>query len=292
MAEILQKVKAVVISDTHLGTRACKAKKLLHYLKSIHPEILVLNGDIIDAWRFNKNFFPKSHLKVLRQLLKMMEKGVKVVYITGNHDEMMRKFSGLKLDNFEIANQYCLNLDGNKTWIFHGDILDFLIHHTKWLARFGAFTYGLLSVVNNNINAIRNKLGKGEFYIYRSFRERIKGNQKTLSRLEETIAKMAIEQYYNTVIIGHTHFPNEKRFSNEHGSILYLNSGDWVENFTSVEYYDGKWQLRYLHHNSEKEETDEGELFIPSDKELFQIILKEFGMKSMPKNNRVDKNTK
>ena len=80
-----------VISDVHLATHASKAKELVRYLKSIHPKKLILNGDIIDSWRFSRNYFPKTHLKVLRQLIKMMEQGTKVVYITGNHDEIIRR---------------------------------------------------------------------------------------------------------------------------------------------------------------------------------------------------------
>ena len=88
-----------VISDVHLATHASKAKVLLKYLKSIKPETLVLNGDIIDSWRFSRNYFPKPHLKVVRQFIKMLEKGVKIFYITGNHDEFLRKFKGSEMGN-------------------------------------------------------------------------------------------------------------------------------------------------------------------------------------------------
>ena len=115
MQEEIRKIDIAVISDLHLATYASKAKTLLVYLKSISPDILVLNGDIIDSWRFSKNYFPKSHLKVIRQLLKMVERGVRVVYITGNHDDVFRKFNNVRLGNFSIVNQLELNVAGKKT---------------------------------------------------------------------------------------------------------------------------------------------------------------------------------
>ena len=58
-------VDIAVISDVHLGTFGCRATELLHYLKQIEPNTLILNGDIIDIWQFSKNYFPKSHMKVV-----------------------------------------------------------------------------------------------------------------------------------------------------------------------------------------------------------------------------------
>ncbi|KAF0239554.1 MAG: hypothetical protein FD181_142 [Prolixibacteraceae bacterium] len=112
----IREVEVAVISDIHLATHACKPKKVLKYLKSIQPKILVLNGDIIDSWRFSRNYFPKPQLKVIRQLIKMMEKGVQIFYITGNHDEFLRKFSQSQIGNLSIVNQLILDLDGSKNW--------------------------------------------------------------------------------------------------------------------------------------------------------------------------------
>ena len=130
MQEEVRKIDISVISDFHLATHASKARSLLKYLKSIQPQILVLNGDIVDSWRFSRNYFPKSHLKVIRQLLKMLEKGVRVVYITGNHDDVFRKFNNTRLGNFSIVNQYEMSIADKKIWIFHGDVFDHIIHHS------------------------------------------------------------------------------------------------------------------------------------------------------------------
>jgi UDP-2,3-diacylglucosamine pyrophosphatase LpxH len=109
-----RKVEVLIISDIHLGTYGCHAKELLTYLKSVDPDILVLNGDIIDIWNFSKSYFPKSHMHVLRQILKMAENGTKTYYITGNHDEALRKYSGTKLGNFILDDKLILDLEDQK----------------------------------------------------------------------------------------------------------------------------------------------------------------------------------
>ncbi|WP_396183942.1 UDP-2,3-diacylglucosamine diphosphatase, partial [Flavobacterium sp.] len=114
-----REIPLVVISDVHLGTYGCQAIELVHYLKSINPKTLVLNGDIIDMWNFSKSYFPASHMNVLRQILKMSNMETRVVYITGNHDETLRKYSDLILGNFELVDKLILELDGKKIWIFH-----------------------------------------------------------------------------------------------------------------------------------------------------------------------------
>jgi UDP-2,3-diacylglucosamine pyrophosphatase LpxH len=118
MAETKRKVKVVVISDVHLGFIGCKAKELNKYLKSVDPEILVINGDFIDIWQFRSYYFPKSHTRVLQRIFKFVSDGVKVYYLTGNHDEMLRRYSGLKLGNLDLEDKLVLDLDGKLNWFF------------------------------------------------------------------------------------------------------------------------------------------------------------------------------
>lgn len=119
-----RKIEVVVISDVHLGTYGSNAKELVNYLESIEPEILILNGDIIDIWQFNKRYFPKSHMKVIQSITSLLTKGTKIHYITGNHDEMFRKFANFSIGNFHIQNKLVLKLDTGTAWIFHGDVFD------------------------------------------------------------------------------------------------------------------------------------------------------------------------
>ncbi|WP_372948055.1 UDP-2,3-diacylglucosamine diphosphatase [Mariniphaga sp.] len=267
-------LEVAVISDLHLATHASKPKKVLKYLKSILPNILVLNGDIIDSWRFSRNYFPKNQLKVVRQIIKMMEKGVQVYYITGNHDEFLRKFAPTTIGNLKIVNQLVLELDGMKTWIFHGDIFDSTIHRKKRLAKFGAALKGFLSVSNKLINHLLVYAGKNEIILYKSIKYRLIRDKLNLSSNESKILNAAITQDYQTVICGHTHVPKEKVLTVNDKTVRYLNCGDWVEHFTAAEFNDGNWRLYYHHEQAEELQPDE--LEIPEENHLFQIISKEF----------------
>lgn len=145
-------VDLVVLSDVHLGTFGCHAKELFNYLSSIHPKTLVLNGDIIDIWQFRKSYFPKSHLKVVKKIIDLAAKGTQVYYITGNHDEMLRKFSDYTLGPISLVDKLVLELDGKKAWIFHGDVFDASVQHSKWIAKLGGWGYDLLIILNRIVN--------------------------------------------------------------------------------------------------------------------------------------------
>ncbi|MEZ4906170.1 MAG: UDP-2,3-diacylglucosamine diphosphatase [Saprospiraceae bacterium] len=164
----------MVISDIHLRPFGCRASELLKYLKTIEPETLILNGDIIDIWQFNKRFFPRSHMKVIKYFISLLSKDTKIYYITGNHDELLRKFEGLKIGNLNIANKLILNLNNKKAWIFHGDVFDITMKHSKWIAKLGGKGYDLLILLNAFINWMRSKFGKEKI----SFSKKVKNSFK------------------------------------------------------------------------------------------------------------------
>ncbi len=277
MQEAIRKLDISVISDVHLATLASKAKPLLQYLKSIQPQTLVLNGDIIDSWRFSRNYFPKAHLKVIRQLVKMIEKGVQIVYITGNHDDVFRKFNNTRLGNFSIVNQLELNQANQKVWIFHGDVFDHIIHHSPWLAKFGAAAYGLLTVFNKMVNRVLRAFGGADMILYKSMKDRILKEKKVLTNFEKAIGRAALSKNVDLVICGHTHIPVDKTISSENGQVRYINCGDWVEHFSAAECLDGNWSLNYFKSDADDEdiESPTDELYIPDKKQLYRSILEE-----------------
>lgn len=268
-----RQIEVSVISDLHLATHASKPKKILEYLKSIQTELLILNGDIIDSWRFSRNYFPKNHLKVIRQLIKMMEKGTRVIYITGNHDEFLRKFSGTQIGQLKIVNQFIFEHHGLKTWIFHGDIFDKIIHRSKRLAKFGAALYGLLTMLNKMLNWLISPLGKEEIIIYKSIKKNFVREKRAPSKFEQQLADSAIAQGYQTVICGHTHIPKHKTLNVDGTAIEYINCGDWVEHLTAAEFYNNEWHL--YEHNQTEEETQADEVDIPAEQFIYQTLLEE-----------------
>lgn len=241
--KIKRKIEIAVISDVHLGTYGCCAKHLLTYLNSIEPKKLVLNGDIIDIWQFNKRYFPKSHLKVIKKIMTMASNGVEVIYITGNHDEMLRKFSGTTIGNISIVDKAVLELDGKKAWFFHGDVFDISIQNAKWLAKLGGYGYDLLTLLNRLINWYLEKRGKERYSLSKKVKNGVKGAIKYINDFESVISNLAIQNGYDYVVCGHIHQPKMEYHENKYGKTMYLNSGDWVENFTALEYQFKRWKI-------------------------------------------------
>lgn len=262
---IKRHVELVVLSDLHLGTYGCQAKQLQNYLKTIDPEMLVLNGDIIDIWNFSKSYFPKNHIQVLRQIIRMTEKGTKTYYLTGNHDEALRKYSGTVIGNFVLDDKLILELDGKKIWLFHGDIFDTTTKGwARILAKLGGKGYDILIWTNRLINDLLQYFGREKISFSKRVKSSVKKAVKWISNFETTAAALAIDQKFDTVICGHIHQPQDRIIQLEHGSVHYLNSGDWVENCTALEYNDGQWTLyKYpdnitnLVHNEIIQEDDE-----------------------------------
>lgn len=256
-----REVDIAVISDVHLGTYGCHAKELLKYLKSIKPKMLVLNGDIIDIWQFSKRYWPETHMKVVRKLMKFVVEGVPVYYLTGNHDELLRKFADMHMGTFHLQNKLVVELDGKKAWFFHGDIFDVTMQHSKWLAKLGAVGYDTLILINSMVNWCLALMGREKMSFSKRIKAKFKDAVKFINGFENTAAELAAEKGYEYVVCGHIHQPEMRKIVTENGEVTYLNSGDWVENLTALEYYDQSWKIfKYEQENFQKDEVEEGEL--------------------------------
>lgn len=236
-------VRFSVISDVHLGTFGCQARELLNYLQSIKPEILILNGDFIDGWQFNKKYFPPIHIQVIYEIMKMAMQGTKVYYLSGNHDEFMRKFIPFYSGNIFFRDQLLLEIDGKRHFFFHGDAFDFSVQFSPILAKIGGIGYDTLIRMNSIINNVRFKFGLDRI----SFAHRIKSSIKQainfIQNFEEAAIQFALSKEADVVICGHIHIPKIKKLELMDKEFMYLNSGDWVENLTALEYKDGAWSL-------------------------------------------------
>lgn len=270
-------VDILVISDLHLGTYGCHAKELLCYMKSIKPGLVVLNGDIIDIWQFSKRYWPKSHMKVVKELFSWMGKGIKTYYVSGNHDEMIRKFAGLEIGSLEIVNKIVLDLpDGKKAWIFHGDVFDVTMQHSKWLTKLGAVGYDILILINRFFNFFSEKVfKKGKISLSKKIKDSVKSAVSFVNSFEQTSAEIGISNKFDYVVCGHIHKPAMREVFNDEGSIMYLNSGDWVENLTALEYVDGEWSIYKFSEEDQDKDEDEKDLNV---EELFENMLAEFNL--------------
>jgi len=234
----------VVLSDVHLGTYGCRAKELLNYLRSIQPGMLILNGDIIDGWQFSKSYFPSFHMQVVREFMKFVTNGTRVVYITGNHDEMLRKYTDLHMGHFTLTDKLVLEIDQKMTWIFHGDVFDNTTKGSaRFIARMGSNGYGMLILLNRMVNRLLGWIGREKVSISKKVMAGVNKAVAKVNDLEQIASELAINKKYDYVICGHIHQPVIRTVENPDGKVIYMNSGDWVEHMTSLEYENKSWHL-------------------------------------------------
>ena len=245
----------MVLSDLHLGTFGCHATELIQYLKSIEPRLLVLNGDIIDGWQFNKRYFPSSHLQVIKEILALLQKGTRIVYITGNHDEMLRKYSDLELGNFQLTDKMVIELNGKKVWIFHGDVFDNTTKGSaKIIAKLGGYGYDWLILLNRFINWFLTRMGRSKISLSKRIKNSVKKAVSWIADFESTAAELAIDNGYQYVICGHIHQPQIRAIKKFNGEVTYMNSGDWIENLSALEFDGKEWSI-YRYESSHYSES-------------------------------------
>ncbi len=266
----------LVISDLHLGTYGSEADEVLAYLDSIDADKIVINGDFVDIMLFNKRFWPSSHMKVIKYFLDLISEGKEIYYVTGNHDELIRKFVNFKIQNFKIVNQIVLDTPEGKVWMFHGDVFDFSIQ-TAWLTKLAGFLYDYMIIFNSWVNKkIMRPLGRKRL----NFSKIIKANVKTavqyFANFERKAAEIAEKNGYKYVVCGHIHTPKIESFEINGKEIIYMNSGDWLESLSSLEYVNNEWSI-YMHKRTEKDfKNDESSKIEMTNKELYRDLIAEF----------------
>lgn len=238
--------RSVFISDLHLGSKHCRVAAVLNFLKNVRCENLYLVGDIIDGWRLQKKWYwPKEHTDVLRQIMRMSNKGVNVVYIPGNHDEFLRTIigKGTQFGNIKIQQKAVYeSLKGERILVVHGDLFDYLMK-TKFGRRvmsLGDWAYDVVAWINIKYNQWRKWRGLPLFSVAKYLKAKAKAAANFVGTFEEEMANYCKSKRYHGIICGHIHTP---RISTIHG-ILYMNDGDWVENCSAlVETLDGEWKI-------------------------------------------------
>lgn len=266
-------VDVVVVSDIHLGTYACHAAEFLSYLKSISPRLLILNGDIIDGWQFSKRYFPAMHMAVIQEIFQILATGARVIYITGNHDEMLRRYSDLQLGNFQLTDKVVIEINGKMTWIFHGDVFDHTSkNQAKFWGKLGSTGYAGLLAFNRLINWFMKLAGREKISLSKKVMQQFNKRIVKVEEFETMIAELAVEKKYHSVICGHIHQPGKRVITTGKGAVTYLNSGDWVEHLTALEYRDNDWHI----HTYVETATQPVKAFTP--KPQLQVITSEIAL--------------
>ncbi|MDP4623817.1 MAG: glycosyltransferase [Akkermansiaceae bacterium] len=235
--------RTVFISDIHLGSADSKATEVVDFLKQIQCEKLVLNGDIVDGWALKRGskWLPR-HSRVVRKILKMSEKDkTEVVYLRGNHDDILERFLPLAFGKIRFLKEHIhVSADKLRYLVVHGDGFDSVSTNHKWLATLGAVGYDTLLVINRHYNRWRAWCGKEYFSLSKRVKGRVKSAVSFIDKYEELLQELAVHKGCDGIICGHIHTPEDKQV----GEIRYLNSGDWVESLTAiVEHHDGRMEL-------------------------------------------------
>jgi len=236
--------RAIFISDTHLGTRGCKAEFLLDFLRWNESKHLYLVGDIVDGWQLKKGWhWPQSHNDIIQKILRKARKGTRVTYVAGNHDEALRHFLGLTFGEIEIKDEAVYRtVDGRDLWVTHGDLFDGVVQHAKWLAYLGDSLYSFILRVNHYFNQLRNRLGFSYWSLSQYLKHKVKNAVAFITEFEEALTAEARRRGYDGVVCGHIHKPEIRDVN----GILYCNDGDWVESLTAlVETNSG--ELKIIH---------------------------------------------
>jgi UDP-2,3-diacylglucosamine pyrophosphatase LpxH len=248
--------RSIFISDIHLGTRGCQAEKLLDFLKNTESERLYLVGDIVDCWYMTKNiYWPQSHNDVIQKILRKGRKGTDIIYIPGNHDEIIRNFIDQYLGNIIIIDQYThIDAKGRPIMVIHGDQFDVVIRKAKWLAHLGSWAYDVAISMNSLVNWFRKRLDLPYWSLSSWAKQRVKSAVNFIGEYETTLAHYAETQQVTGIICGHIHSANISNIS----GIRYMNCGDWVESCTAlVEHLDGTWEIiRYQDTNDAGMDTE------------------------------------
>jgi UDP-2,3-diacylglucosamine pyrophosphatase LpxH len=230
----LRKYRTVWISDVHLGTPGCKAEHLVDFLKHTECENLYLVGDIVDGWKLRSAWFwPQEHTNVVRKILTKAKRGTRVYYVTGNHDEFLRKFVGfgLAIGNIRIVNEHIhTTADGRRLLVTHGDAFDVITRYHRWIALAGDLAYELTMQANHRFNQLRRVLGMRYWSLSAFAKKSVKNAVNIVSEFEQSVAHECRRRGLDGVVCGHIHHAEIRAI----GGVQYHNSGDWVESCTAL----------------------------------------------------------
>lgn len=236
-------VRAIFISDVHLGTRACQAESLLDFLRTHESDYLYLLGDIVDFWAMNRSVhWAPAHNTVVQKILRRARHGCKVIFIPGNHDEALREHNGIAFGEILIKDEHVhTTADGRRYWLIHGDEYDQVTRHHRWVAHLGDVAYNTLVRVNLQISRLRRMLRRPGYWSLAGFaKQKVKKAVGFIFDFEDTVAHAARQRGVDGVICGHIHWASDRRI----GDIHYLNCGDWVDTCSAiVEHHDGRLEV-------------------------------------------------
>jgi UDP-2,3-diacylglucosamine pyrophosphatase LpxH len=235
--------RTIWISDVHLGTPGCQAQRLLEFLRATESETLYLVGDIIDGWQLKRRWYwEQSHNNVVQTVLKKAKKGTNVIFVPGNHDEVIRQFIDLDFGGIKIRDELVhTTANGKRMLVIHGDRFDGVIACAKWLAYVGDNLYTMILKFNQWFNSWRARAGLPYWSLSQYLKGKVKNAVNYITSFEDALAAEASKKGLDGVICGHIHKPEIRDIN----GIKYCNDGDWVESLSAL-VEDASGELRLV----------------------------------------------
>lgn len=222
--------KTLIFSDVHIGSKGLKHDQFLNMMKDEKADRIIMVGDIIDGWLFQRyRKFSKDDVKVMRKLLKLSAKKP-MIWISGNHDEFLREFLPVTMGNIQVVDEWIE--DG--VWYVHGDKYDGVMD-LKWLGKLGGIGYEMAI----HLDLFFKKLGY-KHSVSAFLKSKTKEVVKFMTRFENELVRQANKRGVHTVICGHIHKPEDKDVD----GVRYINCGDWIESCTYVVNEGGEFKLK------------------------------------------------
>tara|TARA_A100001015_G_scaffold204045_1_gene228039 strand:- start:267 stop:1187 length:921 start_codon:yes stop_codon:yes gene_type:complete len=243
--------KAIFISDVHLGSRSSQADKLLEFLQNSECEHLYMVGDIVDGWYMkHRLFWPEQHAKVMKYILQRANDKMKVTYVTGNHDEFLRHYSGIEMGCLELVDEAVYSsVNGNDFLVIHGDQYDVVTKYARWVSVIGDFGYNALVQLNRHVNKVRSMLGLKYWPVSSWIKDQVKNAVNFVGDFEKNLSRECAKRRFSGVICGHIH----KAAIKDMQGFKYMNCGDWVESCTAIlHHHDGTFEI-YNHFTEAKQ---------------------------------------
>lgn len=235
------KYRSIFISDFHLGMYGVDSRPLLKFLKENDAEYLYLIGDIIDGWALKSRWhWPQINNEIIFNIIQKANKGTRVFWIIGNHDEFINEYKGIVKQVTITKEAFYLTKDSRMFMIIHGDKFDPVMVNARWLMFFGNIAYEFAFNLTKYIRYVRRILGRPEWSFSLWAKRSVKGAINFISNYEELMVEEARQNNCQGIISGHIHTPMIKEFN----GITYFNCGDWVESHSAVvEDLEGNFKL-------------------------------------------------
>ena len=240
-SELPRTVRAIFVSDLHLGYRISRGERCIDVLDNISAEYIYLVGDIVDEIRLRDSWYwPIGHQAVLDRIVRFKELGAKVFLTPGNHDPCFRNSDPLDtcsselvrllapLTNVEISDSVIHQMqNGQRILVTHGDLFDDTPGKLGAVRAWGARVFDRINWV----------LPRQAIILIRAFFKLILARP---NRIESRVCDAAKADELDGVIFGHLHEPKLER----QNQFLVGNCGDWVVNQSFlVETMEGQLEL-------------------------------------------------